>query len=929
MRLPQALTVLVTLLATMAAHITSANATARYFERSTANGSVHATQSLRGVTAFAGDFDRIGGVPAQRVAQWDGFHWTAMHLDDSTYRCAYDITVFEDQFVVAAEGYTDMYESYQGTVTEDFEHRVLKWNGSTWTPMGDTLPNVVRALAVHEGELYAGLRTSFENRGESPLYKWDGQTWVSCGTPTGVPMVNVRSLQSHGGRLFVGGSFFPDIQAGAFPQAVYEYDEGTWSPTGDAIHSDQLPLTPYLPFGIQGVHDMAVFQAELHVTGNFVQEGTAIAGLAKWNGVSWERLPSIGTGHNMIVHDDRLVVVGVIAHATITGSRYFLGAWNGSSWDAVDNADPAQSPTDPTGIALASHGNDLIVCQDYSPDSNWRGLWSAPPAPTVRAWSGASWRTLIPGESPSAPVRAFIEHEDQLIVGGEFQFVGGQAAASVATWDGQSWSHMGRGLDPVFLEGVEQFINYQGTLVASGAFAVDDAISNIAQWDGTEWQPLAEGLEGHVQAVIEFEGKLVAATSFDRNNINGHSELHAWDGAQWTSTLPDATGGHIFALAIYNDELIAAGSFTNIGGIMNTTVARWTNGFWQPVDPTIRGQIETMAVFEGDLYMGGRFVPLINGDEYGLAVWTGTGSASLMANHGVSTHYLYKYGIDDMVVSESGLHVTGLFGELDGYSTPLVATWDGTQWRGHSYSDGNDNAWRELRGLSIGLFQDRLYVGGVFQRNVSAEDYTAKEDAWYLMDVPRSTAVAAASVGLTATAQSNGVRLQWNMHNVNEASSVRIDRSFGNDWHTVWSAAFSELASRSYFHDDAPGVGDTATYRMIVTMGGVELASNDAIVQLPPSLALSSHIRGNTPNPFNPSTRISFSLSVAGHVQIDVYDLTGRHVRNLKSAAMNAGNHEIIWNGKNDSGRSVASGIYNARLVAPDAVDVKRMTLLK
>jgi hypothetical protein len=66
----------------------------------------------------------------------------------------------------------------------------------------------------------------------------------------------------------------------------------------------------------------------------------------------------------------------------------------------------------------------------------------------------------------------------------------------------------------------------------------------------------------------------------------------------------------------------------------------------------------------------------------------------------------------------------------------------------------------------------------------------------------------------------------------------------------------------------------------------------------------------NYPNPFNPETEISYDMPESGHIRIDVYDLIGRKVRTLVDQESSAGSYRIIWNGQDDSGRTVGSGTY-------------------
>jgi hypothetical protein len=83
------------------------------------------------------------------------------------------------------------------------------------------------------------------------------------------------------------------------------------------------------------------------------------------------------------------------------------------------------------------------------------------------------------------------------------------------------------------------------------------------------------------------------------------------------------------------------------------------------------------------------------------------------------------------------------------------------------------------------------------------------------------------------------------------------------------------------------------------------------------------------PNPFNPRTRIEFAVGVAGPVQVQIYSLDGRLVRNLVNEFRDVGTYSQQWNGIDDGGRRVASGTYIVRMVAPDRAQTRTVTLLK
>jgi photosystem II stability/assembly factor-like uncharacterized protein len=85
----------------------------------------------------------------------------------------------------------------------------------------------------------------------------------------------------------------------------------------------------------------------------------------------------------------------------------------------------------------------------------------------------------------------------------------------------------------------------------------------------------------------------------------------------------------------------------------------------------------------------------------------------------------------------------------------------------------------------------------------------------------------------------------------------------------------------------------------------------------------------NYPNPFNPKTTIAFSLDRSGPVKLQVYDVQGHLVRTLLNGNRAAGGHRVDWDGRDNSGRAAAAGLYMYRLEAGDLVQQKKMTLLK
>ena len=100
---------------------------------------------------------------------------------------------------------------------------------------------------------------------------------------------------------------------------------------------------------------------------------------------------------------------------------------------------------------------------------------------------------------------------------------------------------------------------------------------------------------------------------------------------------------------------------------------------------------------------------------------------------------------------------------------------------------------------------------------------------------------------------------------------------------------------------------------------------NDSDPSIPSRFAL----KQNAPNPFNPMTVIAYSLPEATHVTIRVYSVAGRHVATLTDGVQDAGRRSVVWDGTNDRGESVGSGIYFCAMTAGEFSDRKVMVLLK
>jgi hypothetical protein len=168
--------------------------------------------------------------------------------------------------------------------------------------------------------------------------------------------------------------------------------------------------------------------------------------------------------------------------------------------------------------------------------------------------------------------------------------------------------------------------------------------------------------------------------------------------------------------------------------------------------------------------------------------------------------------------------------------------------------------------------------------------------------------------------------------------NTTYDGYISNDGGATWSRVFRNVTGTNTYSWtlDTSLVGDA---RVIVEgrtpLGGVHHAMTSAFT-IESATGESNHTEpaseysvSASPNPFNPNTTVYFSMSVAGHAELVVYDLAGRKVKTLASGFMQAGDYQSPWNGRDDSGRQVASGTYIYMLRAGTHVETNRMVLLK
>jgi hypothetical protein len=223
-------------------------------------------------------------------------------------------------------------------------------------------------------------------------------------------------------------------------------------------------------------------------------------------------------------------------------------------------------------------------------------------APYLVGWDGSAWLALGdpgwgPGEGISdVAINAIHMLGPLLVVGG--RIVGGGMHDVVASWDGVSWSDLGDLGDPA-VSTVKALTIFEGNLIAGGYIPPKRYVAAYAEGI---WSTLGGGMNGEVLALALFGDDLVAAGKFTEADDKAANHVAAWNGSSWRA-LGAGLGGTVYALAVYENHLVAAGDFPGF-------VAVWNGTSWSGVSSVIPGIVRSLGISRAEgadslLYGGG------------------------------------------------------------------------------------------------------------------------------------------------------------------------------------------------------------------------------------------------------------------------------------------------------------------------------------
>ncbi|QDV92122.1 Cortical protein marker for cell polarity [Phycisphaerae bacterium RAS2] len=290
--------------------------------------------------------------------------------------------------------------------------RIAAWDGSAWHSFSSGMNTDVRALAVHEGELFAG--GPFTSAGGSAcnrVARWDGSAWQPLGSGLNE---FVYSLASYNGELVVGGVF--TNAGGTLVSAIARWSSGGgWQALGSGMGG---------PDAVEIVFALTVHDGSLIAAGQFQTAGGIAANrIARWDG-AWHALgggvTSAGTPQVLALRSEAgdLYAGGYFTHAGGAPCSN-IARWDGAAWS------PLHAGINGPVVALGRLGGDLIASGEFI-------LAGGASAFRIARWNGASWQAL--GGGISATGRALASFAGDLHVGGQFLQVDSMTANYWARW---------------------------------------------------------------------------------------------------------------------------------------------------------------------------------------------------------------------------------------------------------------------------------------------------------------------------------------------------------------------------------------------------------------------------------------------------------------------------------------------------------------
>ena len=580
--------------------------------------------------------------------------------------------------------------------------KALAFDGQSWASIdpgtGGTSGSVM-ALAVFNGELIAaGSFTDMGGVDVSNIARWNGERWEALGT--GLGGGEVKALAVLGSNLYAGGTF--TTANGAPAARIARWNGFGWSPMGSGI-TGPAPV----------VNALLAFNGGLYVGGSFTAaNGTAANNLASSDGNTaffpfgnpngpvntLAQFSGFSISSLRLYAGGAFTSVGGVAVQEIASYRPFASAWSALGsipFSAscrhlyarnLGGPNPSVELTAISSFGFGPLGSGINAFRWDG--TNWNSLGSSAGRfltfdagrytlagagfPAVSTLVNGQWGGF--GRGLNSPPEALDSIGGDVIAAGVLPSGGSGLAAVLRRAEATGlWTELGVADNSV--HDVDSLAG--GGLVVGGRFTLigGQFAARVARWDAGAWSPLGTGV-GQVagDAVHEVEelsnGDVVAAGQFSQAGGLSAANIARWNGFAW-GPMGSGIQGTVFALAaLPGGHAVAGGSFETASGALVNNVTRWNGSAWTPLGPGVQGTVLAVEPFEGGFVAGGFITSAGGVAAANIARWTGAAWAPIG-------------GLGFVVKALATLPDGGLLAggsPLGSPGTQLIARWDGSNW---------------------------------------------------------------------------------------------------------------------------------------------------------------------------------------------------------------------------------------------------------
>jgi hypothetical protein len=734
----------------------------------------------------------------------------------------------------------------------------------------------------------------------------------------------LNTMMSQPGAVYVGGNFSSITDIPALNISRMEMVNG--------IVTQVNPLGSGLDDQVKALCD---HNGDLIAGGYFDSSGeVTLNRVGRWDGAAWFPL---GDGLPDVLVNSLASYQGQI----YAGSHGGVHVWDGTQWTLAFVTDGLVGKLlVHDGLLFAGGGFSQVQGQAHQ---------------NVFGWDGSEIVTL--DEGFSFPVNGITSTATGIVFSGNSDIGYGK----VSRWDGVNWIPE---LENVIVNDV---VSYNGDLVVSVWLYVGGSMFEpcMRSNNGGYWHTIGDFDTGILQ---EHEGFLLAKVSSGVESGILSPGLIGYNGSSLYGVLPSSNGftSGFDSLAPMATSLFVGGSYTIADGrefdgsgfMANGSWYRWGDG--SDLATSFPGSFVDLAVVGGDIYGVYQYVDYDVGVEIlARLVWEGSYwhwemiDPGTWFNGSLQTIGMNLYNIGYGVVNQIDLQygtlipVPGL--DLDGnvydsceYQGALTIGGDFTSNNGLPVSNVlqyANNSWEEVGGSLPGL--RILAEGSLDEFSVAAA--TRVDGVWSvsIFDGTSWSILPGNFDGSITRLVVHRGRLfaAGNFNNVGSVFCPGISVWTGDQWVSVGSGVPGRTWGRV---EDMVSAGDNLFLVGSFTMAGGHLSTGfaqwsgdpteftgevSAVPDGEPSLP--RLLGGAFPNPFNPRTEVFFIVPEMGSIEIGIFDLRGNQIRRLVHGSFDAGSYSRAWNGLDDSGRSLPSGIYFARMLTGNRMEAIKLTLVR